>query len=289
MKKLKVFLLSLLLIACTPKQDVVKPDTPYKPITIEAIDDNVITGKTPYFTPYQFIITYTGEENLEDYCIGDIIDVYYQQEPQLPDLEDNNQIQITSEFICESDFKLEPGLAYKPVIYLYPKEETNIHVSLDYNGRLTYTYPYYHDGWNVIAYPDGTIIHKNKSYPYLLWEGKPHYEYDLSQGFCVASKESEAFLDEKLAYLGLNTSEIRDFKEFWLPTLKNNPYNIITFQDECYKNNAKLTIHPQPDSLIRIFMTIQSSSHYVNIPTQSLTPQTRHGYSVIEWGGTIIE
>ena len=44
----------------------------------------------------------------------------------------------------------------KPVIYLYPEEETEVTVKLDYNGTLTSTYPAYGDGWTVTAQPDGT-------------------------------------------------------------------------------------------------------------------------------------
>ena len=34
----------------------------------------------------------------------------------------------------------------KPVIYLYPEQETTVSVSLDYAGTLTATYPAYENG-----------------------------------------------------------------------------------------------------------------------------------------------
>ena len=37
----------------------------------------------------------------------------------------------------------------KPVIYLYPEQETTVSVSLDYAGTLTATYPAYEDGWTA--------------------------------------------------------------------------------------------------------------------------------------------
>ncbi|MBQ9925500.1 MAG: hypothetical protein IJO51_05730 [Clostridia bacterium] len=37
----------------------------------------------------------------------------------------------------------------KPVIYLYPEEETEVTVKLDYAGELTTTYPEYKDGLPV--------------------------------------------------------------------------------------------------------------------------------------------
>ena len=45
----------------------------------------------------------------------------------------------------------------KPVIYLYPREETNVDVTLDYDGRLTCTYPKYTGGWSMTARPDETL------------------------------------------------------------------------------------------------------------------------------------
>ena len=41
----------------------------------------------------------------------------------------------------------------KPVVYLYPEEETQVTVQLDYAGELTCTYPAYNGGWTVRASP----------------------------------------------------------------------------------------------------------------------------------------
>ena len=41
----------------------------------------------------------------------------------------------------------------KPVIYLYPEQETDVRVTLDLAGELTCTYPAYGDGWSVRAAP----------------------------------------------------------------------------------------------------------------------------------------
>ena len=42
----------------------------------------------------------------------------------------------------------------KPVIYLYPPQETQVSVYIDTD--LAVTYPEYNGGWNVTALPDGT-------------------------------------------------------------------------------------------------------------------------------------
>ena len=56
----------------------------------------------------------------------------------------------------------------KPVIYLYPEQETTVSVSLDYAGTLTATYPAYDNGWTVTAEPDGTLYDENGDAPAVL-------------------------------------------------------------------------------------------------------------------------
>ncbi|WMJ24215.1 hypothetical protein RBG61_05990 [Paludicola sp. MB14-C6] len=175
----------------------------------------------------------------------------------------------------------------KPVIYLYPEQETNVQVKLDYSGELTCTYPPYNNGWNVLAKPNGTIINQadGKEYSYLFWEGKSKSKYDMRKGFVVKGEETATFLQEKLAYLGLTPKEYNEFIVFWLPILQENPYNLITFQEEAYTNSAKLTITPKPDSVLRVFMAYKPLSKPIEIEEQPLTQFERKGFSVIEWGG----
>lgn len=73
---------------------------------------------------------------------------------------------------CAEPSSDEP-LTEKPVIYLYPEQETTVSVSLDYAGTLTATYPAYEDGWTVTAEPDGTLYDENgDEYSYLFWEAR---------------------------------------------------------------------------------------------------------------------
>ena len=84
----------------------------------------------------------------------------------------------------------------KPVIYLYPEEETSVTVRLDYDGELTTTYPAYENGWTVTAAPDGTLTGAaGQTYNYLYWEGVSDGDYDFSEGVCVAGEDTAAFLE----------------------------------------------------------------------------------------------
>jgi len=181
--------------------------------------------------------------------------------------------------------------AAKPVIYLYPEEKSQISVSLDFNGRLSCTYPEYGSGWTVTADPDGTLINQadGKEYSYLYWEGVSSTAYDMSRGFVVKGEDTAAFLQEKLAAIGLTPKEYNEFIVYWLPQMQDNTYNLITFQDEEYTDSAVLTIVPEPDSILRVFMVYTPLEQYMEIEPQILPEFHREGFTAVEWGGSCIE
>ena len=175
----------------------------------------------------------------------------------------------------------------KPVIYLYPEAEAAVTVQLDYDGQLTCTYPAYGDGWTVTARPDGTLTDgSGQTYNYLYWEGVDHAECDFSQGFCVPGGETAAFLEDALARLGLTRREANEFIVYWLPRMEQNPYNLISFQTDAYTDHARLTITPEPDSVLWAFMAWKPLEAPVELPAQDLPVFSRSGFAVVEWGGS---
>ena len=178
-------------------------------------------------------------------------------------------------------------LAEKPVIYLYPEQTREVRVRLDYDGRLTDTIPAYGDGWQVTAWPDGRLVNQadGQEYPYLFWEGEDCTEYDMSKGFVIPGSGTETFLREKLEFLGLVPTEYEEFIEYWLPRMKDNPYNLITFQREAYEKTARLYISPQPDSVLRIFMVYTPLEQPVRVEEPEMDRFERQGFTAVEWGG----
>ena len=185
---------------------------------------------------------------------------------------------------CEDEVFTE-----KPVLYLYPEETAEVSVKLDYQGRLTTTYPAYNDGWVVTAEPDGTLEMDGKEYSYLFWEGVSDAEYDFSKGFVVAGEDTAEFLQEKLALLGLTPREYNEFIVFWLPRMEGNPYNLIAFQGAAYTDSAPLEVEPEPDTVLRVFMAYQALEEPMVVPEQELVPTERVGFTLVEWGGTCVE
>ena len=181
---------------------------------------------------------------------------------------------------------------YKPIIYLYPKEKMDISVKLGYKEKLFVTYPEYNDGWEVTAYPDGTLVEKNtnrKLYS-LFWEGiNTETKGVKEEGFIVRGSEVSKFLEEKLIILGLNDKEKEEFIIFWLPKLVNNEYNYIRFETkEEQDKNMPLLINPKPDTIIRINMETKPLDKKIEVKEQKLIKKERNGYAVVEWGGTIL-
>ena len=190
----------------------------------------------------------------------------------------------------DKNYFLAEGVAAKPVIYLYPEETTQVEVKLDYNGTLTTVYPAYDGLWRVTAYPDGTLTDEDgMEYNYLYWEGASGVEYDFSEGFCVKGSDSAEFLENILAQLGLTRREANEFIVYWLPKMQMNEYNIVSFQSDRYCDNAVLTVNPKPDTVIRVFMAIKPSGTYEEIPPQEIVFTEREGFTLVEWGGCVVE
>lgn len=182
----------------------------------------------------------------------------------------------------------EELVADKPVIYLYPEAETDVHVEVEPDGSLATTYPAYGIGWDITAAPDGSLTDaEGNRYPYLFWEGTIRSEYDFSEGFCVKREDSAAFLENALPKLGLSEPEMREFIVYWLPILEASPYNLISFQTDAYTDHACLQITPEPDTVIRVFMAFRQLQSPVEIAPQTLTAPERTGFTVVEWGGSL--
>lgn len=121
-------------------------------------------------------------------------------------------------FVSEIREDSRVGVGKKPVIYLYPEKEQEVNVKLDLDGKFTFTYPEYNDGWKVTAKPDGTIISDGKEYSYLFWEGlMPTFKPDFKEGFVVKGNDSVEFLRETLAKMGLTPKEYNEFIVYWAP------------------------------------------------------------------------
>ena len=183
-------------------------------------------------------------------------------------------------------------LMKKPIIYIYPQEETEVSVKVGYPENLTCTYPKYENGWDVIASPDGNLkdVKTGRNLYALYWEGIRTKEGNIEDGFVVKGENVARFLEEKLEILGLNEREAEEFIVYWLPILEKNEYSFIRFYEkEEIDEMMPLEINPEPETLIRVLMGWKKLDKNIDIKEQKLEKVQRTGYTVVEWGGTEIK
>ena len=199
---------------------------------------------------------------------------------------------VTTNYQLTNDSYCDPGVAYKPVIYLYPEQEANISVKLGATEKLLVSYPTYIDGWRVKAQPNGDLIDLNtgRGLYSLYYEAENTVSGTHDEGFVFEGKDTVVFLEEKLAQLGLNDREAEEFIVYWLPKMQNNPYNYVYFEttDEVAAN-MPLDVAPAPDTIIRINMEWKALDAPIKVKQQNLpAAPIREGFTLVEWGGTIL-
>ena len=181
----------------------------------------------------------------------------------------------------------------KPIIYLYPKKETEISVKLLKSENLTCSYPIYKNMWKVLAKPNGDLkdLDTGKKLYSLYYECKAEKGYKVEkEGFVVKGEDSAKFLEEALKILGLNYKEAEEFIVYWIPKLEANKYNYIRFAEEDEINkNMPLEVSPSPDTTIRVMMTYKGLDKPISVKKQKLTKKERKGYTLVEWGGSEIK
>ena len=185
----------------------------------------------------------------------------------------------------------------KPIIYIYPTQEQNISVKLGNPELLTCSYPQYEDGgWDVLAKPNGDLLDlkTGKNLYSLYWEGISNKVYDYSntpelEGFVVKGEDTTKFLEEKLSILGLSEREKEELIIYWLPQMEDNKYNYIRFETiEEIEKEMPLQIEPKPDTTIRVLMDWKKLDEAIEVKEQELIPVERSGYTVVEWGASVL-
>ncbi|CAM3660776.1 hypothetical protein FLGE108171_09045 [Flavobacterium gelidilacus] len=210
----------------------------------------------------------------------------------------SQRILIENQKVIDISLKKNPEnkniIFKKPVIYLYPKEKTEITLTLDFKGKLLTTFPKYDKNWKVIAEPNGQLFDTKtkRNYSSLFWDGDTSFEpehYQYENGFVVEKDKLTDFLIEKLEYIGLNTTETNEFVQFWLPILEQNNYNFIHFlvNDACNEVSVN-KVNPKPETSIRVYMEFYGLETTTRIKEQILPTIERKGFTLVEWGGADI-
>ena len=146
-------------------------------------------------------------------------------------------------------------------LYIYIQLKTIISVEFENIEKPTHTYPKYENLWNVLAKPnvDLTDLKTGRSFYALYREGINTIKPPMAKGFVIEGKDTIAFLEEKLAMLGLTEREANEFIIYWLPKLENNKYNFIGVQTmEEINDYVPLKITSTQDAVIRVIMEFKA-------------------------------
>jgi hypothetical protein len=198
---------------------------------------------------------------------------------------------VLTEPIIIDDYRVEfilyqnTSVDRKPNLYLYPEEKTKMSVSMDFphGGKVIESDPAYPAKWeNIKVKPDGTI---NNKYDYLFYECEIPDFWQYVDGWVIKQEDLPGFFEQNLAAYGFNEKEIKDFIDFWIPELKDDPYYMILPQyTEMVNQVIKLWITPRPDKLMRLHYVISGSAFDFELPEPEIPAFKREGFTAVEWG-----
>lgn len=253
-------------------------------------DDRIKRMRTNEASPSGLV--YVPEKNIESKLFF----------PEQQRSDDKEQLQLEY-FLLEQDNYKIANLTFagawnthcKPAIYLYPEKSTNFNVQVFPKGFLTLTIPPYpNSGWSGLAFPNGDIFVNNQKYNYLYYEAKiDKKEVEIpSSGFVIRFEEIQGLLQKILPKLGLNQTQVDDFKSYWQQSLPFSAYYFVGIMDQKNIDYIEpLKITPTPDYINRVHLYFKMMD---KLPEEKVlepkileTKINTNGFKVIEWGGIL--
>ena len=198
--------------------------------------------------------------------------------------------------VLDSWFKVpEDTNAYKPNIYFYNDEDIDISVSFGKDNLLKKTIPDYRNGWSF-SLIDNVINMDGQQYSYLFYESLTNPKlFNYDSAFVISRENRADTFREILTAYNFNEQEIEDFVEFWTVKLDpNKVYLMFAEGTELVDVAMPINVDPVPNSITRIWFAFTSTqAAEVLNPDFNLNPViepvVRDGYTMVEWGGFIVE
>lgn len=183
-------------------------------------------------------------------------------------------------------FSATIGLAtvYKPNIYIYPTEQTNLCVKIEFplGGEVVESIPEYDDRWCVNVQPGGLI---DNQYSYLFYESKQPDIFQYKEGWCIAQNKLKSFFENNLQQYNFSQQEITDFTDYWISRLKTSSFYLIYPQtNEIIDKAIQLDFSVQPDNIGRLFYAIAGTSEAQILKAPEKKSIDRKDFYVMEWG-----
>ena len=177
------------------------------------------------------------------------------------------------------------NMLYKPNIYIYPDEQIQLSVKLNFpmGGEIVTSIPDYGTGWNVMIDTTGLI---NNTYSYLFYESTQPDVWQRNDGWVIETDKLESFFRQNMIDYGFKGREIDDFIEYWIPRLTTYPlYSIYPQKKSIIDNVVRLDFSKQPENILRLFYVIKGCNQLQDkVSNPAIDSFKREGYFVTEWG-----
>ncbi len=176
-------------------------------------------------------------------------------------------------------------MAFKPNIYIYPKNNINIKVDVSFpkGGRIVVSIPEYLNNWNVKVDSQGKIDNK---YDYLFYESAQPNQWQYNTGWIIEKKKLLIFFQNNMKTYGFDNKEIKDFTDYWIPKLNEYKYYLIYPQEkQNIEKLIQLKFSIKPDNLLRLFYAIKGSNKIEQINEHKINSNfKREDFYITEWG-----
>ncbi|MBK8805626.1 MAG: hypothetical protein IPO21_02805 [Bacteroidales bacterium] len=173
----------------------------------------------------------------------------------------------------------------KPNIYIYPSEQIDLTVKLNFpmGGKVVASIPDYGKGWNITVDTSGMI---NNTYSFLFYESKQPDIWQRSYGWNVQTDKLESFFRQNMTDYGFKGREIEDFIEYWIPRLNDyTSYSIYPQTQSLIEEVIQLDFSKQPENILRLFYVVEGSNQLKdNLTIPTIDSFKREGYFATEWG-----
>ena len=175
----------------------------------------------------------------------------------------------------------------KPNIYLYSPLDVAVNVKINPYDSITNSIPLYpHEtGWNTYI-RNGSI---NAAYDYLFYEAMvADDEFQTRYGYIMRKDSLKSDMEKLLETYNFNSTEIRDFIEYWSVELSGMGDTVFYPQPrEVIDSKISLVISPAPSRVYREWFYITPFTGIIPETPEKVEPFERNGYYGIEWGGLL--
>lgn len=183
----------------------------------------------------------------------------------------------------------EDANVYKPNIYLYTAEATEVEITFARPELVTVSIPEYRSGWKALAH-DGLVRVDGTDYGFLFYEAKTNPAlYDYEEAFFIPAAGRAAVFGEILAAYNFTAREIADFVEFWDEMLGEADFLMYPQLTATVDRTMPMTVSADFAEYFRIWFAFTPYEGQAYAPAAPVYSDRTNESTLLEWGGFILE